>query len=293
MTKQSKAELALLGVTFIWGTSFAIVKDALAHINPIDFLSQRFLLASAVLVLLFWRDIRRLRQKDLMAGVWIGVILWVSFTFQIKGLELTTPSKSAFVTGFSVILVPLFESLLKRRVPSWINLMCAVSAFIGLYLLSGTQSIVPLDRGILLTFFCAVGFAMHVIAVDHFARDRNVNILVTTQIVTAAVASVIFSGGHAVAHLVLSQRVLVALFVTAVLATAFAFYVQNWAQKHTLPSRTALILSLEPVFAALVAYVTIHETWTVRMMLGCLLIFAGIIVSELQSKDKIPLEAMN
>lgn len=293
MSIRTKAELALLGITFIWGTSFSIVKDALSRIGALDFLALRFILATAVLVILFWRDLRTCRKNDVLAGIWIGLILWIAFTLQVKGLELTTPSKSAFVTGFSVILVPFFESAFERKWPTGTNMVCGTSALVGLYLLSGTRSLFPLDRGIFLTFLCAVGFALHVIVVGHFARAQNTNILVVIQIGVTAVAASLLSarGGFPTIHL--SGRVVIALFVTSVLATALAFYTQNWAQRHTLPSRTALILSMEPVFAALVTYFTLHERWTARMAIGCILIFVAIIVSELSSKEKISIEPMS
>jgi drug/metabolite transporter (DMT)-like permease len=292
MSIQTKADLALLGITFIWGTSFSIVKDAIARIDALEFLALRFLVATLVLVLLFRRDLKRSQRSDLIAAVWIGLLLWVGFTLQVKGLELTTPSKSAFVTGFSVILVPLFEGVLKRRVPSPISLLCAASALAGLYLLTGARSLQSIDWGIFLTFLCAVGFAVHVIVVGHYARSRNLNVLVVGQIGVTAVASTLLSMRNGIPSVHLSGRIVAAILVTAVLATALAFYTQNWAQKHTLPSRAALIFSMEPVFAALVTYYTLHERWNAQMAFGCGLIFIGIIASEIRSKEKISLEPM-
>jgi drug/metabolite transporter (DMT)-like permease len=292
MSIQTKADLALLGITFIWGTSFSIVKDAIARIDALEFLALRFLVATLVLVLLFRRDLKRSQRSDLIAAVWIGLLLWAGFTLQVKGLELTTPSKSAFVTGFSVILVPLFEGVLKRRVPSPISLLCAASALAGLYLLTGARSLQSIDWGIFLTFLCAVGFAVHVIVVGHYARSRNLNVLVVGQIGVTAVASTLLSMRNGIPSVHLSGRIVAAILVTAVLATALAFYTQNWAQKHTLPSRAALIFSMEPVFAALVTYYTLHERWNAQMAVGCGLIFIGIIASEIRSKEKISLEPM-
>jgi len=292
MSTQTKADLALLGITFIWGTSFSIIKDAISRFDALEFLALRFAVAAAVLIILFWRDLLSAQRSDLLAAVWIGLILWLGFTLQVKGLELTTPSKSAFVTGFSVILVPLFESALKRKFPPALNVLSATSALVGLYLLSGTRSVWPLDRGLLFTFLCAVGFALHVIVVGHFARVQNLNVMVVGQVTVTAVASCILSFQHGIPRLILPPRVAVAILVTAVLATALAFYTQNWAQKHTLPSRTALIFSMEPVFAALITYFTLRERWSSQMLIGCVLIFAGIVSSELHSKEKISMESM-
>ncbi|MBZ5552484.1 MAG: DMT family transporter [Acidobacteriia bacterium] len=292
MSIQTKAELALLGITFIWGTSFTIVKDAIARIDALEFLALRFLVATLVLVVLFRGDLRKSQKSDLVAAVWIGLLLWVGFTLQVKGLELTTPSKSAFVTGFSVILVPLFEGVLKRKIPSAVNLLCAACALVGLYLLTGTRSLRPIDWGIFLTFLCAVGFAIHVIVVGHYARARNLKVLVVGQIGVTAVASSVLSMRNGIPPLHLSGRIVAAILVTAILATALAFYTQNWAQKHTLPSRTALIFSMEPVFAAVVTYYALHERWNAQMAAGCGLIFIGIIASEIRSKEKISIEPM-
>lgn len=292
MSTRIKAELALLGITFIWGTSFSIIKDAIRFMDSMDFLALRFILAAAVLLVFFWNKVKSCPREDLWVGAGIGFILWISFLLQIKGLELTSPSKSAFVTGFSVILVPLFESIATRRWPSGWNALSALSALGGLYLLCGTRSLFPLDRGVFLTFLCAIGFAFHVIFVGHFAKHRDVTALVVTQIVTAALAATVVFWLHQSPPLRFSLRIVAALFVTAVLCTALAFFTQNWAQKHTSSSRTALILSLEPVFAALVAYFTVHEIWTSRMAFGCLLIFAGILASEFQSKEKLPVEPL-
>jgi drug/metabolite transporter (DMT)-like permease len=292
MSIQTKADLALLGITFIWGTSFSIIKDAIARFDALEFLALRFVLATAVLVILFRRDIGAGQRGDFVAALCVGLILWVGFTLQVKGLELTTPSKSAFVTGFSVILVPLFEAALKRKLPSFVNLLCAASALAGLYLLAGTHSLRPFDWGIFLTFLCAVAFALHIIVVGHFAKSRNLNVLVVGQIAVTAVASSVLAFRSGVPSQHLSGRIAAALFVTAVLATALAFYIQNWAQKHTVPSRTALIFSMEPVFAAVVTYFTLYERWNSQMFIGCGLIFIGIIASELGSKEKIAMESM-
>ncbi|MDD5544029.1 MAG: DMT family transporter [Acidobacteriia bacterium] len=292
MSKRTQAELALLGVTFIWGTSFTVVKDALHYISAWDFLAFRFCLATLVLLLLFWKDVRASTRPDLLAGIWIGAILWLSFTLQVKGLELTTPSKSAFVTGFSVILVPVLEAAFRRRSPSRTNLTCAAVAFFGLYLLSGSSHLLPLDWGVFLTFLCAIGFALHILAVGHFTSRANTKVLVVAQIATTAFLATTISVGKSSLSLDHPRRVYLAVVYTAVLATALAFFTQNWAQKHTLPTRTALILSMEPVFAALVTYFTIHEPWTLRIFIGCLLIFASIIVSELKIEKKISLEPL-
>lgn len=292
MSTRIKAELALLGITFIWGTSFSIIKDAIAFMDSMDFLAVRFILAAAVLLILFWNKVKSSPRDDLWVGAAIGFVLWISFLLQIKGLELTSPSKSAFVTGFSVILAPLFESVVTRKLPSGWNALCALSALVGLYLLSGTPSLFPLDRGIFLTFLCAIGFALHMLLVGHFANHRDLTALVVMQIAVTAVAASIVSWVHPSPPLHFSPRIVAALFITAILATALAFFTQNWAQKHTSSSRTALIFSLEPVFAALVAYFTIHETWTRRMALGCTLIFAGILASQLRSKEKLPIEPL-
>lgn len=290
-----EADLLLAFISFIWGSTFVVVKDALAGASPLVFLTLRFSLATAVLLFVLRRG-STLRQPGLArGGLVIGAFLAIGYALQTVGLQYTTPTKSAFITGLSVALVPLLLGILfARRLRLWttIGVMVAVA---GLYFLTISPGRFAINRGDLLTIFGAVAFAGHIIAVGHFAPRFSYAALGISQIGAALVLTVI---ALPVAHwtrleaavLVWSGRLALAVMITGVLATALAFSAQAWAQRYTSPTHTALLFSLEPVFAALTSYFAHGEQLTGRSLWGATLILAGILVVEFKGPGPTPAE---
>ena len=274
-----RADAALAGNTLIWGSTFVLVQSALKDISPIVFLAIRFSIAAAALALLFRS---RVRCWPTRGGLIAGGCLFAGYLFQTVGLQFTTASKSAFITGLAIPLVPLLTSLVyftRPRIFEMAGVLCATSGM-GLMTLQGDS--LRIGRGDLLTFFCAVAFAAHIIAVGHYSGRISFESLSFMQVAVAAVLGLSTFWWIERPAIHLTPVVIFALAMTGLLATALAFTVQAWAQQHTTATRTALIYSLEPVVAWFTSFWLMGELFSRRAAVGAALILTGILLVELK-----------
>ena len=274
-----RADAALAGNTLIWGSTFVLVQSALKDVSPVVFLAIRFSIATAALALLFRS---RAQYRPTRGGLIAGGCLFAGYLFQTVGLQFTTASKSAFITGLAIPLVPLLTSLVyftRPRIFELAGVLCATSGM-GLMTLQGNS--VRIGRGDLLTFFCAVAFAAHIIAVGHYSGRISFESLSFMQVAAAAVLGISTFWWIETPVIHLTPVVLIALAMTGLLATALAFTVQAWAQQHTTPTRTALIYSLEPVVAWFTSFWLMGELLSRRAAIGAALILTGILLVELK-----------
>jgi drug/metabolite transporter (DMT)-like permease len=295
---KARAYLLMLFVVAVWGATFVVVKGALADASPAAFNLARMTLASLVLVVGYHRYLRGLKWWHVGAGAIVGFCLAMGYQFQTLGLVWTTPSKSAFITGMVVVLVPLFSIVpgLRppgARLPRWNAFAGAVLAFAGIALLTapgiagatGLAAVVPdfrqINKGDVITFGCSVGFALHCLALGHLSPKIDFKPLAALQVAWCAVFMTITLPlmGHPYLHW--STRLGVALLITAVLATAAALSVQSWAQSILPSTHTALMLTLEPVFAWITSFLVMGERLGLRPATGAALILCGIALTEL------------
>jgi drug/metabolite transporter (DMT)-like permease len=299
LTPSALAHILLLATVLVWGATFVLVKDALNDATPLLFNLLRMTLAFLVLAAVNHKHLRKLSRRAILSGTVVGVFLAAGYQFQTSGLARTTPAKSAFITGLVVVFVPLFTAIPALRpagthAPRWTVAFGAIFAFSGLFLLTtppGTawaHLFASIGLGDLLTLACAVAFAGHLLALSHTSPDLPAPQLATLQIGVAAVILLVTLpiGEHP--HADFTPRLIVALLVTSVVATAAAFTIQSWAQKHLPPTHTAVILALEPVFAWLTALIFLHEHLGARALVGAALIIAGIAFTELLSATATP-----
>ena len=299
MSQNLKADLLLAFCTLIWGATFVIVKSALADASVFVFLALRFSLAAAVLALIYHREIPRLRGRKFRAqkfrdsplagGALMGGLLFAGFALQTAGIQFTTPSKAAFITGFSVVLVPVLLALfggLRIKKNIWAG---ALAALAGLYYLAvpAPDQFAHLNRGDLLVLAGAVMFALHIISVGAYSGRHPAGALSLVQVAVMAALALIAVPLFAVAgwqrpRVDWTPQLIAAVLATAILATAVAFSVQVWAQQHASSSHTAILFSLEPVFAAATSFVFFHERLGSRALAGAALILAGILLVELR-----------
>ena len=286
MSRSLKAHILLVLVTFVWGATFVQIKDALHDISPLLFNAVRMTLAAVALALIYRKQVAELRKPALKAGLLVGLFLALGYEFQTTGLNLTTPSKSGFLTGVSVVLVPVFLVLFwRRRVRAW-TAIGVVSAFLGLYLLTVppgeglTSGLRSVNLGDLLTLICAVSFAFQIILLGRASQRYPFEQIAFLQVAASAFLMLALAPVMESAHVVWSSRVILAILVTGIVGTAVAFTIQAWAQQFLPPTNTALIFSLEPVFAWLTSYVMLGERLGARAALGAVLILAGVVVSE-------------
>jgi drug/metabolite transporter (DMT)-like permease len=282
-----RAEIALIGITIIWGSTFVVVKSALADIPALLFLALRFAVA-AIALLLIYRG--ALRKNAIGPGLLAGTLLFTAYVFQTVGLEFTTPSKSAFLTGLSIPMVPLVSSLVYKNRPRLLEVAGILIASFGMVLMTLPLSLrFEMGRGDILSFLCAVTFALHIVIIGHFSPVIGFESLAVIQIAMAAVLGI---GASSAVHWFaeplrfhLTPGVAVAVLVTGLLATALAFTTQAWAQQYTSATRAALIFALEPVVAWVTSWALTGETMTNRGKVGAGLILAGILLVELKKTE--------
>lgn len=274
-----RAEFALIGITVIWGTTFVIVKSALADVSPFLFLALRFSLAAVVLALVYRRALHR---GALAPGLLAGGLLFTAYVFQTLGLELTTPSKSAFLTGLSIPMVPLASSLVYRTKPRAVEVAGILIATCGMILMTFSAASLQsgMSRGDLLSLLCAVTFALHIVVIGHFSPIMGFEPLAVVQVAVTAVAASVLSFLVRPERFHVTGAAVEAILITGLLATALAFTTQAWAQQYTSATRAALIFALEPVVAWLTSRTLTGETMAIRGKVGAGIILAGILLVE-------------
>jgi drug/metabolite transporter (DMT)-like permease len=287
----------LFGVVLVWGGTFAVVKTALTHTTPLVFNLVRMTIAFLALAVINSPSLRGLSRTELRFGAAAGILLALGYQFQTSGLAYTTPSKSAFLTGLVVVLVPLMSAIPgvaheDASRPSLDTYLGAVLAFVGLVLLtttpgSGVAILSGLHVGEWLSLLCAVAFAGHLLLLSRASPVVNARKLGTLQIGFAALTMLLtLPLGGSVRFEYSSPELWIALGVTALLGTAAAFTIQSWAQQHLPASHTALIFTLEPVFAWLTSLLFFDERLGPRALTGAALILAGILVAELRPASR-------
>jgi drug/metabolite transporter (DMT)-like permease len=292
--RQLLADGGLLLVTLIWGSTFVMVKDATANFPVFSFLALRFAIAGAALGGIFLvREragvfgagdptlaFRWPRPRGAACAALIGFALFAGYGFQTAGLHLTTPAKAGFITGLSVVLVPLFAAVVLGQRPTPAAIAGVIFAAAGLGLLT-LQSGLVVAPGDLLVLCGAVSFAAHILLTGRFAHTLDPLRLTIGQIAVVA----LLSGAAALLFehpISLPLPVAAAALFTGLLATAFAFGMQTVAQRFTTSTHTALIFAAEPVFAALFSWLLIAERLGPRQIAGCFLILAGVGLAELR-----------
>lgn len=274
----SRPTLSLLAVTAIWGSTFVVVKDAVKVMPASDFLVWRFALAALAMLLLRPRALAPLGTSGLRAGGLIGLALGAGYLLQTVGLQHTSAAVSGFITGMFVVLTPLCAAVLLRTRPSGLAWLAVLTATGGLALLSLHG--LSVGYGELLTLGCALAFALHIVGLGRWAGSYEAYGLAVVQLLTTALLCLVFAlpGGLAVPD---TRQVWFALLLTALAATALAFVVQTWAQAHLSPTRAAVVMTMEPVFAGIFAVAVAGEALGWRVVTGGLLVLVAMLLTEL------------
>ncbi|MFB3904408.1 MAG: DMT family transporter [Acidobacteriota bacterium] len=280
MRPDRSASLWLIFITFLWGLSFVVVKGALAVASPYWFLLLRFALATAAALFFFWGVWRKAERRGVVYGLVLSAVLYLGFVFQTLGLQFTSPAKSAFITGISVVLVPLVGRLFFGTRISLDVAVGVLTAFVGLFLLIKPDRPLEVNRGDLLTLACAVVFAFHVLLVGRYVTRTDAGLLAVVQLVGASLLSLPLALLASTPRLDFSWSFYVALFYLAVFCSAFAFSVQIRAQRYVSASRAALIFALEPVFAAVASVIVYGDNLLWREWLGGGLVVLGVLFGD-------------
>jgi drug/metabolite transporter (DMT)-like permease len=293
-SKRPRAELALAFCSLLWGSTFVVVKNSLDHSSVFVFLAARFSLAGLCMAMLRPAVLRGSPREELFAGIRLGFFMFGGYAFQTAGLRYTTASNSAFITGSSVVLVPLILALFwGKRVTPWVY-FGTLAAAAGLYFLTvPVTGVAHLNRGDVLTFFAAASYAVHIIMVGEYTKEHSAAALSVLQVLACAAMSWLTAFGAAAIRwqpmrFESSGVLWLGVVVCAVFATAAAFSLQLWAQQYTTPSHAAILFTLEPVFAVGTSYLVLGERLGLRALLGALLVLAGILAAELLGPPAAP-----
>jgi drug/metabolite transporter (DMT)-like permease len=301
-----RAYILMTLVVAVWGSTFVLIKGALADSSPAAFNLIRMSLAFVLLAVAYHRSWPTIRRSHIAAGALVGICLAAGYQFQTIGLVRTTPSKSAFITGLVVVLVPLFSVVPAlrppgARAPRWNAFLGAALAFVGIVLITAppaagatgsAAAFLPdfssINTGDVLTLGCSIAFAFHCIALGHTSPRIPFQPLAILQVGFCAVFMAISLPVIERPHVHFTPRLVLALVVAAALATAAAFSIQSWAQSILPTTPMALILALEPVFAWITSFLVTGERLGMIAATGAMLILVGIAMTELIPQPHVP-----
>lgn len=276
MKKSRAATLVVLAITAIWGSTFFIIKDAVGRIDPVDFLALRFTIAAAIPALIFRRRLARLDRRQWALGLVLGLIFGLAQIAQTIGLAHTAASVSGFITGTHVVITPLILWVAFRARLSSTTWVAVALAIAGLAVLS-LRGMAAGGLGELLTLLGAALYALHIVLLDRWARSSDAMSLTVVQLIGIALTATIagIPGGF---QLPSDGAVWGAVLYTAIAAGVITLLAQTWAQRFITPTRVALLMTLEPVFASLFAVWFGGEFITPRLLTGGGLILLATLV---------------
>lgn len=272
-------DLMLLLVAIIWGFGFVAVKIGLNNgMDPFYLMFLRFSVAALALLPFQITKFKGISLQTLKRGSFLGILLFLGFTFQTIGLDYTTTSKNAFLTGVNVIIVPFLTWWLAKKRVDFYSMIAAFMCLIGIGLLT-LHDTLSINIGDLLTLICAVMFAAHITITSLIAKEEAASTLVWIQMIVGAVLSLLFAILFRETF-VINLSSSVAILYLGIFSTSLAFFLQTVGQKYAHATKAAILLSTESLFGALLAVLFFKDTFAMQMIAGCVLIFGSIIISE-------------
>lgn len=276
------SEILLLFVGLVWGATFPVIKIAIESTGALWFNAYRFFIAAVLALAVVYLNRKKMKlDKEIVTYSFVlGTLLAFGYTTQTVGLAFTESGKAGFITGLFVVFVPVFSSVFFRKKPGRAVVSSVFLGITGLGLISLERNLMP-QKGDMLVLLCAIAYAIHIIIVDKITSRFSTTLLSMLQIVVAGIEMLIFAFFLDPVLPVPSAYAWFALFLTSIVATIFAFFIQVFAQKHLGPTRTALILLSEPLFAAIFGYLLLDEVFTGKKLVGAALLFSAMVISEL------------
>lgn len=281
-----KAEVLLIFISLIWGSTFIVTKKTIESIPPITFNSVRFLIASIILLVIFFYRPKKINKTVFIDGFMLGVVLFFTFTFQTIGLKFVTASETGFITGLYLIFVPIISVVFLKKSLNMKTVIAVFMAFSGLFFISFNGNKMGFGIGEFLVLLNALFVAFHIILIDYYGKKDDVFALTSIQIFVLTILSicyallfedwkgkVIFNGAN-----------IFAFFLTGVMATVVAFLIQTYAQKFTTPTKAAVIFTLEPLSSALFGFLIGGEILRREQYVGAFLIFLSMLIIEIKFK---------
>ncbi len=280
------ADFSLLMVAIFWGGSFVVAKNMLTQISPFYYLGIRFSAAAIILAAIFYKKVRQMTVNEIKKGLMIGLFLFLGFATQTVGLVYTTPARQGFITGLNVVMVPFLYMIFAKEKVGKKAIAGAFLATMGLSLISFKEGVLNFNTGDLLTLFCAVFFAAHIVAIAILVKKADpINLTVIQLALTGVLSLLIALVFEQTPHLE-PISFLLGMSYVVIFCSVLAFLIQNVAQSFTFPTHAAIILSLEGVFGALFSWMFWGENLTIKFVIGAALILAGVIIAEFRNINK-------
>ena len=288
MNQKSTSVLASAGLILtaaIWGFAFVVVKDSLDYVGAVYMIAIRYSMAALVMGLIFLKKWRQLDARYLRHGLLTGIFLFTAYTTQTIGCDYTTAGKNAFLTTVYVILIPLISWALYKKRPGWYVFVAAILSLTGIGLLAlGTGDTAGLNLGDGLTLVCGLFYALHIIWTAKYNEQGDDPLFLTLlQFVVCAllgwILAPVYDGVFPTAALQ-NPRVIGSMLYLGLFSTMLCFSLQNIGLKYVQSSLASLFLSFESVFGVLFSTLFLHEHLTIRMVIGCILIFVAVVLAE-------------
>ena len=273
------ADLGLLLVALLWGAGFLFTKRGLDYITPLWMMSMRFVGATIIMSIVFYKNFRKISKSDLKAGLISGIFLYIAFATQTIGLQYTSISNQAFLTATNVVFVPFLVWVVYKKAPDKFAFIGAALATVGIGLITLKEGL-HLNVGDMWTLACAVFFAGHIVSIGFFAKDKDPIALTIVQFAVAAVLSLVSALMMEPLPAKIGSEAMLSVGYMVLASTLLAFLLQNICQKYTPSTHASLILSLESVFGTLVAVIFEGEMFNLQMAFGCITVFAAILLIE-------------
>lgn len=282
--KKKYPEILLFIAAIIWGGGFSTTKTAIqAGISPYWLMTMRFLLATILLLIFFYKNIYTNFRSHYKHGVILGLFLFLGFAFQTYGIKYTTPSNNAFLTSTGVIMVPFVSWATTKKLPDKLTFIGAALTMIGIGFLTLDESLTA-NIGDILSIACAFFFALHLNFIGIFSKDKDNKIdsltIVFIQMLVVSVLSYIFAVSYETYNVNFDLKSVGAVLYLGIFSTLIGFFIQNYAQKYVSETKAAIILSTEAVFGLIFSVIIINEVLTLRMLTGAFIIFIAIIITE-------------
>lgn len=270
----------LILVTVIWGGGFVASDMALESLLPFQIMTIRFLLAAVLMGAVSVKGLKDMKKEEIRAGAMMGTALFAGFALQIVGLQYTTPSKNAFLTALNVVMVPFIAFIICKKKIGVKGIVGAVMAIAGVGILSLEKDL-SLGFGDGLTLLCAVGFAFQIFLTSEFVKKYRAVVLNFVQMLTAFILSVISLFAFGELEFAVTTKGWLSVLYLGVVSTTICYLLQTASQRYVDETKAAIILSMESVFGTLFSILILHEQITLRMTVGCVIILAAVIISNL------------
>ena len=272
-------EFGLLLTALIWGSSFPVGKIALAYYSPLFLAMTRYLLGGIIIGIFLNERILTITKKEVISGFACGAIFYFAYLFQIIGLQYTVPSKQSFLAALYVIIVPFLYWIIYKKRPDIYNFAAALLTLIGIYLLTASGP-GGFNKGDMITVFSSFLYAAHIALIGYLVKKTDPIILTFLQTITAGIIGLAVSLITEPLPTKFPLAGIFSILYLTIFCTIIAYGIQVAGQKHVYEMKTSILLSLEAVFGTLLSVVFLQDPFTVLMLLGCIIIFIGILTAE-------------